>query len=184
MILFLTGLAGGVTGFIFDFRISSIFISNLILPLLIMLFYSDIMYVTTLQVLIFLFYIFLLIANKHLNQLFYDTHLNLERYHWAKEMLLVKEKKLTSLLKQAPIGIFYYDKDLKLLNHNTMFYKIFGLEKNLEGFNLNNLKDKEIIKSMNNVLNDESIKEEIGSYNLSFHKKEIWLELTCSALLY
>jgi diguanylate cyclase (GGDEF)-like protein/PAS domain S-box-containing protein len=183
MILFLTGLAGGVTGFLFDFRISSIFISNLIIPLFIMLFYSDIPYAGTLQALIVLFYVLLLIANKHLNQLFYDTYLNLERYHWTKEMLLVKEKKLSSLLKQAPIGIFYYDKNLKLLSYNTMFYKIFGLKKNLQGFNLNNLNDKNVIKSMHNVLHNESIREEIGSYNLSYHKEEMWVELTCSALL-
>ena len=183
LVLFLSGIAGGVTGFIFDFRISSIFITLLLIPLIVMLSFSTIIHAHILQLLLVIFYLLLLIANKHLNQLFYETYTNLERYQWTKDMLSIKEKKLNSLLQQAPIGIFYYDKSLKLLKYNELFYQIFGLEKDLNGFNLKSLKDKKAVEMMEHVLHNNSTKEGLGSYNLSYQKKEIWVELTCSALL-
>jgi len=183
MILFLSGLAGGVTGFIFDFKISSIFISFLLVPLFIILSFSSFSYAWMIQIILLLFYILLLFANKHLNQLFYETYTNQELYKNAQEELQKKEQKLSSLLEQAPVGIFYYNKNLKIFKHNTLFYKLFGLGKNLNGFNLNELKDKKTVSLMKNILNDNSSENEIGSYNLSFQDRKMWLELTCSALL-
>ena len=183
MIFFISGFTGAMTGFLFDFRISSLFISILIFPLLFMVSFSTIEYVYVTQILIFIFYILLLISNKHLNRLFHETYTNQERYHWAKDMLSLKEKKLSSLLDQAPIGIFYYDKELKILSYNTLFDEIFALGGNLNGFNLNNLKDKSAINLMKSVLEDKESHELIGSYNFSFQEEKIWVELTCSALV-
>lgn len=183
LILFLSGLAGGVTGFIFDFRISSIFITFLLLPLFIMLSVSTITYSLTIQTILFLFYVLLLVANKHLNHLFYETYTNEERYRRSEEQLIVKEQKLSSLLEQAPIGIFYYDKQLRIIKHNVRFYKIFGMTKDLTGFDLNKVKDPKAIKLMQGVIKNRKKKHEIGSYNLSFQNKKTWLELTCSALV-
>jgi diguanylate cyclase (GGDEF)-like protein/PAS domain S-box-containing protein len=182
MILFLSGLAGGVTGFIFDFKISSLFISFLLFPLIVMLSFSTIPYAFIIQVLLFIFYSLLLLSNKHLNHLFYETYTNQERYRQAQEKLRIKEQKLSSLLEQAPIGIFYYDKNLKIIKHNALFYQIFGLDKELKGFDLSTLKDKKAISVMSNIFKNNTSKTEIGSYNLSFQEKKIWLELTCSAL--
>lgn len=183
MIFFISGFAGAMTGLLFDFRISSLFISILILPLLFMVSFSSMEYVYVTQILIFIFYILLLISNKHLNRLFHQTYTNQERYHWAKDMLSLKEKKLSSLLNQAPIGIFYYDKELNILSYNTLFDEIFALGGNLNGFNLNNLKDESAINLMKSVLEDKETHELIGSYNFSFQEKKIWVELTCSALV-
>jgi diguanylate cyclase (GGDEF)-like protein/PAS domain S-box-containing protein len=183
MIFFISGFAGAMTGFLFDFRISSLFISILIFPLLFIVSFSTMEYISITQILIFIFYILLLISNKHLNRLFHQTYTNQERYHWAKDMLSLKEKKLSSLLNQAPIGIFYYDKELKILSYNTLFDEIFALGGNLNGFNLNNLKDKSAIHLMQSVLEDKESHELIGSYNFSFQEEKIWVELTCSALV-
>jgi diguanylate cyclase (GGDEF)-like protein/PAS domain S-box-containing protein len=183
IILFLSGLAGGVTGFIFDFRISFIFITSLLLPLFVMLSFSDIIYALTIQTILLLFYILLLVANRHLNHLFYETYTNQERYKDTQERLTRKEQKLNSLLEQAPVGIFYYNQELKIIKHNVRFYKIFGVTKDLTGFDLNKIKDKQAIRLMKRVLENNTLKHEIGSYNLSFQTNKIWLELTCSALL-
>jgi len=183
MILFIIGVAGGISGFILDLRISSLFISILLFPLFIMLFFSSIPYSYVVQILILMFYFFLFLANKHLNQLFHETYTNQERYHWARDMLSIKEKKLSSLLEQTPIGIFYYDEALKILSFNAMCYKIFGLESNLHEFDLHHLEDKNVVAILKNVLKDPTLKEEMGSYHLSFQDKKIWVHLTCSALV-
>jgi len=183
MLLFLSGIAGGVTGFIFDFKISSIFITIILLPIFIMFFFSDMPFAYALQALILIYYFLLLTASKHLNQLFYETYTNQERYHVARDMLSAKEKKLSSLLEQAPIGIFYYDNNLSILRYNTMFNKLFGLNENLKHFNLNRIEDKKLIQTLNHVLSTYTEKETIGSYNFSFNNIPIWIELTCSSLV-
>ncbi len=100
-----------------------------------------------------------------------------------KEQLQKKERKLNSLLIQAPVGIFYYNRELKIFKHNTLFYKLFGFKKNMNGFDLNRLKEKRAISIMKDILHNRDLSKEIGSYNLSFQDRKIWLELTCSALL-
>lgn len=120
---------------------------------------------------------------KYFNQHFHRNCISPERYHLAKEMLSTKEKKLSALLEQAPIGIFYYDNDFKILRHNTMFKKLFGIKKDLKGFNLNNIRDNKAVRTLAQVLKIPSEKETIGSFNFSFHKEQIWIELTCSSLL-
>jgi len=183
MILFIIGLAGGMSGFILDFKISSIFITILLFPLFMMLFFSSIQYAYVVQLLVLIFYLLLFLANKQLNQLFYETYTNQERYHWARDMLSIKEKKLSALLEQAPIGIFYYDNALKILSFNSMCYKIFALKEDLNEFDLHYLKDKNVVAILKNVLNDPTLKEEMGSYHISFQDKRIWVNLTCSALV-
>jgi len=183
LLLMLTGIAGGVIGFILDFKIASIFISILLIPIFTMLFFSTMPYASNLQILIFIYYLLLLTASRHLNQLFYEMYTSKERYHKAKEMLSSKEKKLSALLEQAPIGIFYYDNDLKILRHNTMFKKLFGREEDLNAFDLKQIKDSKAISTLEQVLRTHSEKETIGSFNFSFHNEPIWIELTCSSLL-
>ena len=183
MLLFLSGIAGGVTGFIFDFKISSTFITIILLPIFIMFSFSKMPFAYALQALIAIYYFLLLTASKHLNQLFYETYTNQERYHVARDMLSAKEKKLSSLLEQAPIGIFYYDNGLKILRYNTMFNKLFGLNKDLKHFDLNLIQDKQIIQTLNHVLTITTEKKTIGSFKFSFKDIPIWIELTCSSLL-
>jgi len=165
------------------FTVSISFISLLLFPLLFLLTSSEIPYAQVFQFLIITLYLFLLLSSRHLYKLFYQTFINQGLYQNAKKSLEIKEKKLTSLLGQAPIGIFYYDNELKILSYNRLFYQIFGLDKSLKGFDLKTLKDEKAVKLMHDVLKNKSSKRYMGSYNFSFQKKTIWAELTCSALL-
>ena len=161
-------------------------ISILILStLFIIMFWSEIQSKTLLAVwitLIIVLNILVLMANKRLNKLFYETFTSQERYQWAEEQLATKEKKLTAFLKQAPIGIFYYDHNLNILRYNSMFKKLLGLDKNLNNFNLKEIKDKEVVNTLKKVLTISSEKETIGSSKMSFQENPIWIELTCSSL--
>jgi len=119
----------------------------------------------------------------YLNRLFHKNCISKEQYQLAKKMLSNKEKKLSSLLEQAPIGIFYYDNNLKILKYNTMFKKLFGVKGNLEAFDLNRIEDKEVVHLLKYVIETFSKKETIGSFEFSFHENKIWIELTCSSLM-
>ena len=119
----------------------------------------------------------------YFSQYFHKNCISQERYLLTRKMLSSKEKRLSALLEQAPIGIFYYDNDLKILRHNTMFKKLFGKDEELKSFSLKNIKDPKAIQALEEVLKIPTEKNTIGSFNFSFHKEPLWIELTCSSLL-
>ncbi len=163
-------------------KIISLFITIVFIFIFILLYVTNVPYSHLLQILLAISYFLLLISIKELNKLLNETYNTQRRYQWAKEQLATKEKKLTAFLKQAPIGIFYYDHNLNILRYNNMFKKLLGLDKNLKGFNLNELKDKKVVDTLKYVLINSSEKETIGSSNITFQKNPIWIELTCSSL--
>ncbi len=163
-------------------KIISALITAIFIIIFILLHTSNIPYSYLLQILLTIFYFLILSIIKEINKLLNETYTIQRRYHLAKEQLATKEKKLTAFLKQAPIGIFYYDHNLNIIRYNSMFKKLLGLDKNLKTFNLNNLKDKKVIDTLKYVLVNSSQKETIGSFNISFQDNPIWIELTCSSL--
>ena len=112
----------------------------------------------------------------------YDYIQFMKRYTQIETKMDYHEKKLNSLLDQAPVGIFYYDKDLNLIHYNNMFKNILALNRELSGFNLKEINDPKAIEVMKEVLYKDEQKETIGSYNFSYQDKNIWAELTCSAM--
>ncbi len=170
----------------YHFMIKIIITTLILSTLFIIIFWSEVQNKTLLITwftLIILLNILLLIVNKKFNQLLYKTYTNQERCKEVNRQLLAKEKKLTAFLKQAPIGIFYYDHNLNILRYNSMFQKLLGLDKNLKNFNLREIKDKKVVDKLQQVVTIPSEKETIGSSNITFQENPIWIELTCSSLL-
>jgi len=130
-----------------------------------------------------IFCILLLIYSRYYNRVVYQASRSIEKYNKAQKRLDVKKKKLSSLLEQAPVGIFYYDRELRIIKYNKLFYEIFGLETHLKGFHLDNLPDKKGVEAIRSVLNEKSSKKYMGSYNFTFQNKFMWAELTCSSIL-
>lgn len=183
LILLIVGFAGGVAGFLPDFRIAFSFITILLVPLIVKIhFLDDFEHGVVLQCLLLIFYALLILSNRRLNHLNQQIYHNQVRYESANERLTRKENKLKSLLDQAPIGIFYYDTHLKIINYNKPFQKILGVDKDLTGFDLNKLKDKKALKVMEEVLINHVKQESFGSYNFSYQDETIWVELTCSPI--
>ncbi len=82
---------------------------------------------------------------------------------------------LKSLFKNAPLGIFTYDKDLKVLECNEKLNRLFEYEEGeLIGFDLNMLPDRHIVKTLKNALT-EGTKSYEGPY-VSLKNKSLWIE--------
>ncbi len=120
---------------------------------------------------------------KYFNQKLHKNCIDDKQYKKLSTLFTAKEKKLSALLNQAPIGIFYYDNDLKVLQHNSMFKKLFSKENNLKDFDLKKIEDNDVIHILKKVLKVQSEKETIGSFKISLNNQKIWLELTCSSLM-
>ncbi len=137
----------------------------------------------TLLATIAILYLSILLINFKINNIFMLNYKNKLECNTMQEELSLKKNKLSLLLEQAPIGIFYYDINLKILDYNPLFYKIFGLKEDIKGFDLNHLNDKKAINVIKSTVVDKGTKKYIGSYNFSFQDTKLWADLTCSALL-
>jgi len=83
-----------------------------------------------------------------------------------------------TLFENAPVGIFYYDRDLHILDSNSKILQIVGADEKAEiiGVDLGSLKDQRLNKTLRYVFDNEQ-----GSYSGNYHSpftdKELFIEL-------
>ena len=78
-----------------------------------------------------------------------ETYHTLELYKVTKGALVDNEHRLAMMFEQAPVGIFYYDNNLNILECNVELSKILHAPKErLIGLNLNKLPDPRPLDSM------------------------------------
>jgi len=124
---------GATSSLASDFRLNIIHMSIMLVPLLITLIFSMSMPIHwILSISIFIYYMGQINSIYKMNK-------------QSKELVDLKSKQifLHSLFKEAPLGIFLYDKDLKITDCNEQLGRLFNRKvENLIGLNLNNLTDK------------------------------------------
>ena len=82
---------------------------------------------------------------------------------------------LNSLFKNAPLGIFTYSRDLKLLECNEQLNNLFGHKNNeIIGMDLNELQDSRVIQILKNAISEGTQSYE-GPYT-SLHGKSFWID--------
>ena len=156
--------AGATTSLSSDLRISIVYISILMLPLIISMtmIHSSLSFI--LPVLMILFYLsqILMIFNS---------------YTQSKEIKELKGQQslLNNLFSEVPLGMFSYDKDLNILYANRYLHKMFNYkDKDLIGLNLNSLRDTRIKDISHNVLT-QGPQSYTGPY-VAINGDQFWLE--------
>ncbi len=167
--------AGAITTLAADLRLSHIYIYALLLPLLYIFWRSDNPFFAVITILILLYFIIVSSAARKLHATLVDTYKTHDLYDIAKEKLIENEKRLHMMFDQAPIGVFYYDNDLTLLDCNQQLASIMHASKEqLIGLNLNNLPDSRPLEAIRS-----SVAEGIPTqYEGPYHSKIAGLDLT------
>ncbi len=74
-----------------------------------------------------------------------------------QESIKTSEERYRLVFAQSPVGLFHYDSDLRITNLNHRFAEILGgVLTNLEGYDLNNLKEPRIIDALKVVNQNEN----------------------------
>ncbi|WP_223890766.1 EAL domain-containing protein [Sulfurovum sp. TSL6] len=93
----------------------------------------------------------------------------------AFNMLQSEHMLLNSLFKNAPLGIFTYNKDLKVLECNEQLKTLFEHEKEkITGMDLRMLPDRRILKVLKNAISEGTQSYE-GPY-VSLNNKPFWID--------
>ncbi|HEY9129802.1 MAG TPA: EAL domain-containing protein [Sulfurovum sp.] len=148
-----------------DARLSIVYTTILLVPLTCtMLFLKD----TPLNVILSISLILYFIAQV-------TNIYNMYRQKNEFDILQSEHILLNSLFKNAPLGIFTYSRDLKLLECNEQLNNLFGHKNNeIIGMDLNELQDSRVIQILKNAISEGTQSYE-GPYT-SLHGKSFWID--------
>lgn len=102
-----------------------------------------------------------------------------------QDSIKTSEERYRLVFDQSPVGLFYYDTDLKITNVNEQFASIMNVPRTqLQGFNLNSIKDTRIINALKGVFKqkDGSFEGRITPF-LTDGVKSLYIKLQTTPLL-
>ncbi len=179
IIIVLTGMTSGALNTLAaDLRLSFLYLFALMLPLAYRLLEtgSDI-YI----VMFFLLVAFISIvtyAARQFHGSLVESYRNLELYHRAVEQLTSSENRLRMMFEQAPIGIFYYNTELVIVDVNLALCRAMHVEREtLIGMHLLELTDK---RPMQGAYPDGEYSKPSsyeGPYHSEVHGLDLWIKV-------
>ncbi len=128
-----------------------------------------------------IYLLFLVINAKRLNELFLHSLLVDEERKEALKSLTTSNEQLRLILDNAPVGIFFFDKELNIKRVNDFLVRFLDVNKEeLLRLNLSKLKDKRIVKLLKDVVENGKVGTYEGSYTTYLSNKNIEIRLLVS----
>ena len=177
-------IAGASTTLAADLRLMHGYLYILFFPLLYsFLQHSDEIYIAA-SLMTVLFIPIVSISARTLHRTLLDTHQTKELYDQAKIMLHKNENRLSLMFKQAPVGIFYYDNNLTIVDCNTKLEEIMQASREqLIGLNLNNIPDPRPLESMNAALTRKEPTVYEGPYESKVAGLNLYVKIQMTPLI-
>ncbi|UFH60284.1 putative bifunctional diguanylate cyclase/phosphodiesterase [Sulfurovum mangrovi] len=181
--MLILGLSGGAMNSLSpDRRIATIYLMILLLPLGFYFLFQGTGIGTVSFFLIVLYLVILFSVNQNASISLIETYQKEEDLTQAKKALFSKQDELNSLFQQTPIGGFYFDLDLRIVDCNAALLKMLNsTSEELIGFDLNSMKDKRPLEVIKKSLID-GVQVYHGPY-ISLKGIELWIEAKCSPLM-
>ncbi len=176
--------AGAITTLAADLRLSHIYLYAILLPLIYTFWRSDNPFFAVITILIFLYFIIVSSATRQFHATLIDTYETKDLYDTAREELLENEKRLRMMFDQAPIGVFYYDDDMNIVDCNKELASIMHVSKEqLIGINLNNLPDSRPMDAMRPSLEAGIPTQYEGPYTSKIAKLDLSVKIQMTPLV-
>jgi len=119
---------------------------------------------------------------KNAGQSLIASYIQAEKDKIIQNALYEKQDELNSLFKNAPIGVFYFDHDLKILDYNEAFTKLYDTDTaSLVGLDLRKLPDQRPLEAIKNTLT-KGVQFYNGPYT-TVKGVDVWLEAKSSPII-
>ena len=123
-------------------------------------------------------------AARHFHETLVETYHTLMLYRKTKEALGDNEKRLRMMFEQAPIGIFYYDNDLTILDCNKKLEETMQAPKEkLVGLNLGKVPDSRPIEFMRQSIKQFKATHYEGPYKTKISNIELYVKIQLTPLI-
>jgi len=175
VIVVIVGMSSGaLTTLAADLRLSFLYLYGLLIPLAYRLFEQDSDIYRVAFVLLLALVATVIRAAREFHRSLVGSYRNFELYHRAAEQLAGSEKRLRMMFDQAPVGIFYYNTDLVIIDANRALCRILHADRGeLVGIELRNLPDQRPLRGA--YRSDDFSRP--GAYEGPYHTKTRGLDL-------
>jgi len=183
VIIILAGMGAGATSSLAS-HINAIrlFLFLILTPLIVRLFLEETYIYNTLAILTIIFLIMLLVVSKQFYITIYNNVETKLLFKQAKDKLKVTQDSFQTIFNQAPSGIFYYDRELKIDQLNQEFSSILQAPKEkLIGLDIKRLPDQSVLPAIEAVFDGINGFYE-GSYKTKIQQLNIWIMLRTSPI--
>ncbi|RKX82224.1 MAG: hypothetical protein DRP58_10635, partial [Spirochaetes bacterium] len=183
LIIIIAGMTAGSVSSLASIRYGSyIFLTIVLFPLIVILMMQQGSIYSILAFTVFLYWILLCIVAKHAHENVTEALQMRILHEKALSDLELSEEKFEMIFKEAPVGIYYYNKDLIVIDTNNEMLQILGIERNqMIGLDLKKLPDQQTRKAIDAALNGEKGYYE-GSYESMIRKYHLWITVRTSPL--
>ncbi|MRJ02898.1 MAG: EAL domain-containing protein [Epsilonproteobacteria bacterium] len=124
--------AGGVLSLAAYLRAAIIFLTLPLGTYILVLLFKGTTHTYHLAFLLTFYYLLLFVVARRLHQQFLELFLANQKYLLEKNIAQHTQKCLKAVFDNSPVGIFFYDKNYKLLDANRSFFEITELSPDLE----------------------------------------------------
>ncbi|SMC08846.1 putative bifunctional diguanylate cyclase/phosphodiesterase [Nitratiruptor tergarcus] len=169
--------AGAISSLLFSKRILIFYEIVLIVPVAIRLLFLGQDFYIMMGVILFLYLGFILHLSLQTYKMFVDLVQLQKGYEQKQKDLSVQSQRFFYLFNNIPIGLFFYDRRLKLTYCNDFFAKILQVSKEkLIGLDMNQLRDKRILPALKKPFMKQNGNYR-GRYHSTLSSKEYFIEL-------
>ncbi len=181
LIIVLSGTGAGAVSSLASVLIAiRLYLFIMLVPLFVQLLRQGSEIYDWLSLLIIMFLILLLAISKR----FYENNrkviISQLQYEKADAALHLSTERFETVFREAPVGIFLYDTDLKILEFNQEFSAFLEAPAEfLTGLEMNLLPDQRILPALKAVLDDTGGFYE-GRYLTKYIAKEVWINMRTS----
>ncbi len=149
----------------------------MLLPLALRLLLEQTYHHATIAALVTIFLGMLLVISKRYNQDFVNTLRSGILFAKAQQQLALSEERFGMIFREAPVGIFFYDTDLHILESNQEFSTILRAPmEQVIGLDMNTLTDKRVLPAVKAVLERQEGHYE-GGYMTTLSTSDIFVTL-------
>ncbi len=139
---------------------------------------------TNLGMIVIALMIILVVISRYFGNVVNNSLANHQHFIDMKHSHEVLQERFFSLFERAPVSIFYYNKELEILDSNAHFLELSGAEdkENLLNHSLKETKNSELLHSYMSVF-DNNIGEYRGPYTSLISEKLLYVDLSTVPLL-
>lgn len=183
LVIILAGLSSGAISSLASLRYTSeIYLCILTLPITIWLLLQNNAHYYLLALLIALYWMMLIAISRRMYQSIFNALQTQFLHQQALQDLQMTEERFETIFKEAPVGIFYYDKELIVVESNNEMLEILQITyERMIGLDLKKLPDTSLYPTLSNALNGLDTTYE-GPYITMINQLSLWIHLRTSPI--
>lgn len=183
IVFLLTGIASVASGTLASLLgLTVVFLSFLLTPIFLMMFVHGEFEQQMMGILVIAFYLLLISAAKRIHSNIMSAVTSKLLHQKAAEALAVSEERFQTIFQEAPVGIFYYNTDMIVVETNNEIMQTLQIPREkMIGLDLKKLSDPSLHDAINLSLNGHKGFYE-GAYKSMFEKLDLFVSLRTSPI--